>query len=132
MKGVVLDASLALEWFSADATPEVLASREIMTDHVALVPHLWRFEVMNVFATWRKKNLITEADSTWMIHDLMELPFATISEGSPESIIGLALKHNLTAYDATYLHAAMITGEPLASLDPALRRAAQEVGVNCI
>jgi predicted nucleic acid-binding protein len=48
------------------------------------------------------------------------------------SQVSLAMTHGLSAYDATYLHLAMITGDPLATLDRALITAAKKVGVDCL
>ena len=44
----------------------------------------------------------------------------------------LARQNNLTAYDAGYLHAAMMHGVPLATGDAALRKAAIRAGVEII
>jgi predicted nucleic acid-binding protein len=132
MKGFVLDASLALEWFADGATEQALAKRSLMKDHVAFVPHLWRFEVMNVVSMWLRRRAVTEADAAGILQDLMQLPFAVVDEGSPEAVVALAVRHGLSAYDASYLHVAMITGEPLASLDRALHKAAKRVGVRCL
>ncbi len=62
----------------------------------------------------------------------MQVPFGTLGEGNPELIVSLAVTHSLSAYDATYLHLAMITGDPLATLDRALITAAKKVGVACL
>ena len=62
MKTFVLDASLALEWFAEGASTEVLAKRSLLDDHVAVVPTLWRFEVMNAVTTWRRRGDISHAD----------------------------------------------------------------------
>jgi predicted nucleic acid-binding protein len=132
VKSFILDASLALEWFSTDAAPEVLARRSLLDDHVALVPSLWRFEVMNVVTTWRRRGDISSATCAMILNDIMRVPFGTVDEGNPEVIVSLAVQHGLSAYDATYLHVAMITGDPLATLDGALITAAKDVGITCL
>ncbi len=132
MKTFVLDASLALEWFAAGASTEVLAKRSLLDDHVAVVPTLWRFEVMNAVTTWRRRGDISHADCAVLLHDIMQIPFGTVDEGDPELVVSLASAHGLSAYDATYLRVAMITGDPLATLDAALKRVANEVGVTCL
>ena len=132
MKSFILDASLALEWFSTDAAPEVLARRSLLDDHVALVPSLWRFEVMNVVTTWRRRGNISSATCAMILNDIMRVPFGTVDEGDPEVIVSLAVQHGLSAYDATYLHVAMITGDPLATLDGALIAAAKDIGISCL
>ena len=80
MNAFVLDASLALQGFTTTASSQVLAKRSLFDDRVAIVPHLWRFEVMNV----------------------------------------------------TYLHIPMVSGQPLATLDHGLIKAADDVGVPCL
>jgi predicted nucleic acid-binding protein len=132
VKSFILDASLALEWFSTDAAPEVLARRSLLDDHVALVPSLWRFEVMNVVTTWRRRGNISSATCAMILNDIMRVPFGTVDEGDPEVIVSLAVQHGLSAYDATYLHVAMITGDPLATLDGALIAAAKDIGISCL
>jgi predicted nucleic acid-binding protein len=132
VKSFILDASIALEWFSKDATPEALARRGLLDDHVALVPALWRFEVMNAITTWLKRGDISTATSAMILNDIMQVPFGILDESSPELIVSLAVTHNLSAYDATYLHLAMTTGDPLATLDRALITAAKKVGVTCL
>lgn len=132
MKSFILDASLALEWFSTDAAPDALARRSLLDDHVALVPALWRFEIMNAITTWLRRGDLTAASSAMLVNDIMRLPFGTVDEGDPETIVTLATTHNLSAYDATYLHVAMTTGDPLATLDGALITAATKVGVVCL
>ncbi len=132
MKTFVLDASLALEWFAVGASTEVLAKRSLLDDHVAVVPTLWRFEIMNAVTTWRRRGDISHADCAVLLHDIMQIPFGTVDEGDPELVVSLASAHGLSAYDATYLRVAMITGDPLATLDAALKRVANEVGVTCL
>lgn len=132
MKSFILDASIALEWFSADAIPEALARRSLLDDHVALVPALWRFEVINAVTSWLRRGDISPATSAMILNDIMQIPFGVLDEGDPELIVSLAVNHGLSAYDATYLHLAMITGDPLATLDRALITAAKKVGVACV
>ena len=132
MRGFILDASMAMEWFADEPSAGALEKRTLLDDHVALVPHLWRFEVMNVVNIWRRRRIITEAEGSVILGEVMALPFATVEEGDPEAIVALALAHDLSTYDATYLHVAMISGEPLATLDRRLQEAAAAVGVTCL
>lgn len=132
MKAVVLDVSLTMEWFSASASRVVLEKRALLDERVAVVPPLWRYEVMNVLATWRRRGDISGAKATRLLNNVLKLPFAVVDEGSPEAVLELANTHALTAYDATYLRVAMVTGEPLATLDKSLIRAASAVGVECV
>jgi len=132
MRAFVLDASLAMEWFTTTASAEALAKRALFDERVAVVPHLWRFEVMNVVTTWLARGDASPALGTRILHDLLQLPLAIVDEGDPAAVVALASAQRLTAYDATYLHLAMLTGEPLATLDRSLITAAGRVGVTCL
>lgn len=132
MKAFVLDASLAMEWFVASASPHVLEKRTLLDERVAVVPALWRFEVMNVVATWRKRGDVTGAQGAWILNSVLQLPLAVIDEGNSEAIVDLASSHQLSAYDATYLRAAILSGEPLATLDKDLIKAARREGIECL
>ena len=132
MKGFVLDASLALEWFSAEASGAALEKRSLLDNRVAVVPALWRYEVMSAITRWQRQSKVTAAEAALLLSNALQLPFAVVEEGSPDSVVEAAIAHGLSAYDATYLRAAMVTGEPLATLDTSLIRAAAAVGVECL
>ncbi len=132
MKAFVLDASLAMEWFSKDPLEASLDKRSLFDDRVAVVPALWRYEVMSVITRWQRQGEITPAEAALLLNDALQLPFAVVEEGSPDAVVEAANVHGLSAYDATYLRAAMVTGEPLATLDKSLIRAAAAVGVECV
>lgn len=132
MKAFVLDASLAMEWLSKDPSASALDKRSLFDDRVAVVPALWRYEVMSVITQWQRQGEITSAEAALLLSDALHLPFAVVEEGSPDAVVEAANVHTLSAYDATYLRAAMVTGEPLATLDKSLIRAAAAVGVECV
>ena len=132
MNSFVLDASLALEWFTNGASAASLAKRSLLDDRVAVVPHLWRWEIMNAVTTWTRRGDTTPAEAALILTDIMQLPIAIVDEGDPEFVVTLALQYNLSANDATYLRAAMITGNPIATLDKALATAAKTAGVHCL
>ena len=132
MNAFVLDASLALEWFTTTASSQAQAKRALFEVRVAIVPHLWRFEVMNVIATWQRRRLITRAQGVYLLGEILSLPFAVVDEGSQEAIVSLAVDQGLSGYDASYLHIAMVSGQPLATLDHELIKAAKKLGVSCL
>lgn len=132
MSRFVLDASVALAWCfedQANAYSEA-AFEAISAGASALVPPLWAYEVLNVLALARRKTLLTPAQSALFWKELREFPIETAEDGDAGSeILTIAQTHGLTAYDAAYLHLAMMEGLPLATLDEDLRRAAKEAGV---
>lgn len=132
MKALVLDASLALEWFLPGGDAAALAKRRLLDDRVAVVPHLWRFEVMNVIARRCRRQEFSQAEATAILNDIVRLPFGVVDQGNPDSIVMLAVQHEISAYDAAYVNAAMLTGEPLATLDKRLQACAQAIGVTVL
>ena len=100
-----------------------------------IVPPLWHLEVSNVLVIAERKGRITPAELARYVNDLRDLPITT-ADMSPESIrtivLALAQREGLTVYDATYLHLAMRLKAPLATLDEALRDAAQRNGVEVL
>ena len=50
----------------------------------------------------------------------------------PGEVARLAIKHDLTVYDATYLEMATRLGLPLGSLDKPLRAAAHKTKIPCL
>ena len=59
----------------------------------------------------------------------------TVDSPDPESVLqlpALALKHQLTAYDAAYLELALRLGLPIATKDDALKRAMAACGVKTV
>ena len=84
MKAFVLDASLTMEWFGGTPSAGALTKRSLFDDRVAVIPHLWRFKVMNVLTTWRRRGDITGAQGSHILHNVMQWPFTVIDEGSPD------------------------------------------------
>ena len=96
------------------------------------MPPLWHLEVSNVLVIAERKGRITPDELARLVNDLRDLPITT-ADISPESvrndILPLAQRERLTVYDATYLHLAMRLKTSLATLDEAVRNAAQRHGV---
>ncbi|HWZ46359.1 MAG TPA: type II toxin-antitoxin system VapC family toxin [Candidatus Saccharimonadales bacterium] len=133
MSDLVLDASLALQWFLEDETDreyslEVLAS---LTDKRGIVPVLWFYEVGNglVMASRRKRIAFHQVEG--YLTRLKALPIDAAPQNPAETLNlpALAHAHSLTNYDAAYLALAMHLTLPLATKDAALLSAAAATGV---
>jgi len=129
----VLDASVALTWYFADEqTPatEALLERTIL-EQVAVPAH-WLGEVSNgVLVGERRKRSAIDHGAPFFrrLHTLL-LDIDTVGVDTQHDIIlPLARLHALTVYDALYLELAIRRALPLATLDDALAKAAQAVGV---
>jgi predicted nucleic acid-binding protein len=131
---LVLDASLALQWFLEDEADRnyslaVLAS---LSEKHALVPMLWFYEVGNgLLMAYRRKRIALDQIDGFLMR-LKALPIQAAQQ-TPAEILelpALAQVRGLTNYDAAYLAVAKRFGVPLATTDKDLRSAAAFVGVS--
>jgi len=129
---LVLDASLALQWFLDDETDRkyslsVLAS---LSEKRALVPILWFYEVGNGLLMAYRRKRITIEQIVGFLTRLKALPIDAAQQ-TPAEILelpALAESHGLTNYDAAYLALARAFKLPLATMDSSLRKAAASAG----
>ena len=136
MSDLVLDASLALQWFLEDEAGRqyslsVLAS---LATKRAVVPMLWFYEVGNGLLMAHRRKRITFDQADGFLTRLKALPIDA-AEQVPSEVLELpaiAQKHSLTNYDAAYLALAMRFRLPLATTDADLRRAAAAAGVGIV
>ena len=136
MSDLVVDASLALQWFLEDEAGRqyglnVLAS---LSTKRAVVPILWFYEVGNGLLMAYRRKRITFDQIDGFLTRLKALPIDA-AEQVPTDLLELpvlAQKHSLTNYDAAYLALAMRLNLPLATTDGDLRRAAATAGVGMV
>lgn len=131
MADLVIEASVATAWcFKDETTPYtegVLTA--ISTTADALAPRLWAYELRNSVLMGVRRRRITKADAQAFLQSLPALRLRLADPPSYDDVFQLAERHSLTVYDAACLDLALREGLPLASLDAALVRAAQTVGV---
>ena len=126
---VVVDCSVTMAWFfEGEVTPYTEAVLDAVSASAGAAPALWALEVSNALASvLRKKSFAAErlgevhAKLQRLHWELEPLDLAR----SLGPILGLAQKHGLTSYDATYLEMAKRRELPLATLDKALAVAAK-------
>jgi len=124
----VLDSSIALAWVYSDETTQAVAQIFDRLSHSgAWVPGLWRLEVANVLemGVRRKRHSADFRDAT--LFDLAQLPIqvdADTDRQAWDATLHLAIRHQLTLYDAAYLELALRRDLALATLDEALRNGA--------
>ena len=133
MSDLVLDASLALQWFlEGEAGRKYsLTVLENLSEKSAVVPLLWFYEVGNgLLMAYRRKRIVQDQIDGFLAR-LKNLPIEAASQ-TPAEVLELpafAQSHNLTNYDAAYLSIALRLRLPLATTDAALRRASTAAGV---
>ena len=133
MSDLVLDASLALQWFLEDEADRkyslgVLAS---LSEKRALVPILWFYEVGNGLVMAHRRKRISVDQISGFLTRLKVLPIDAAQQ-TPGEILELpafAQSYSLTNYDAAYLALALKRNLPLATTDSALRHAAGAAGI---
>lgn len=127
----VLDNSVVSGWFLEDqATPYTEAIARRMEDDRAIVPPLWQLEFANVLRTACRKQRLVAAEAHAIIDQICGLPIEidTMTPG-PAELLALALRHNLSSYDAACLALALRLQIPVATKDGPLRDAAEASGV---
>jgi predicted nucleic acid-binding protein len=130
MTAFVLDCSIAISWCLHDEQDEyarrVLESLDTID---AIVPALWKIEVVNVMLTATKKKRVTEAEVAQFFSLLNKLPIQVIENDLPQmNLLMLSQKHDLTAYDGVYLELCLRYGYPLATNDQKLANSLKDAG----
>lgn len=131
--GFVIDASVAACWLFPDEGSAIAdAARERMVAETAVVPAIWWFEIRNVLLVGERRNRIEPAQTTRALLLLSRLQIEVDRAADDAVLIGLARRHQLSAYDAAYLELALRQDVPLATLDTAMARAAKAEGINMV
>ncbi|MHB9106121.1 MAG: type II toxin-antitoxin system VapC family toxin [Armatimonadota bacterium] len=123
----VLDASLTLAWCFEDEkskmTERVL---DALLDGEAIVPAIWKLEILNVLLCSERRGRLTRAESEQFLTTLDILSIVVddaAAPGSTERILSLGRDYQLASYDAAYLELAIREGLPIATIDTGMRRA---------
>ena len=129
----VVDASVAASWLLPDEGHPVAAmAYDRLTNDTALVPSLWWFEMRNLFIVNERRGRLDSNKTDKALSLLRALPIQLDSHPDELSLMRLARRHRLTAYDAAYLELALRENLALATLDAALASAALAEGVTLI
>ena len=129
MAGLVVDASVTLAWALAELSRAAEAEHvlELVVEHGAIVPTIWRLEVGNTVILGERRGRLSERQVMDIWDRLDRLPITADLETNAQAWGGSALlarRHGLTLYDATYLELALRLRLPLATFDRALAAAA--------
>ena len=129
---LVVDASVALAWCFADEEND-LASRalEVAATQGMLVPSIWLYEIANVLFLGVRRDRLGPGDLPQVI-GLFERLQITAVDLALDDLVGevasLALEHDLSVYDASYLFLARRERSPIATADRRLLAAAEAAG----
>ena len=130
---LVIDCSMTLSWYFEDErTAARVGVLNQVADAGAVVPALWRLEVLSGLQVAVRRGRITVEYRDASIADLRALSIAIDSGTNRQAWSGtlrLCDRFGLTPYDAAYLELALRRQLPLATLDGELMRAAQAENV---
>jgi predicted nucleic acid-binding protein len=129
----VLDNSVAVAWFlpsqSNDYTRTI--AKRLETEK-AWVPALWQLEIANVLRTACVRHTLAHTNARDIFSALSKLPIQLDQGNGPSGrqLFELAMRYQLSSYDAAYLELAMRLGLDLATQDQALKHAAMAAQVS--
>lgn len=130
---IVVDVSIAAAWCFSDEQAD--AAERALDDLARLggvVPDLFSHEIRNVLVVNERRSRIDQAGSAAFLMRLRALRLIQDDAQDEDTIMALARKHRLSAYDAAYLETALRRGDSLATLDQELARAATAEGIALI
>lgn len=132
MREFALDASFALHWcFENEATPKTEAVLTLLQNQesVAYVPGIFKYEILNGLGKGVARGRLDLSKAILLWREIQELPLRTVEVAVDETLLDLALAHNLAIYDASYLSLAKARSLPLATVDGKLQVAARNAGI---
>jgi len=131
----VLDNSVVTGWYlpeQATAYGQSVATR--LESDKALVPTLWQLELANVLKTACTRGKLDLDTARQILDALGRLPIEIDTSPAPgkRQLFELAMRYQLSSYDAAYLELAMRHGLPIATQDMHLKEAAMAAGVDVL
>jgi predicted nucleic acid-binding protein len=131
---LVVDASVALAWALRDeSSPYADAVLAVAEQEGLRVPKLWAREIANGLAVAFLRQRITSTDEKAFLAALSHLRIEVEEASAALAVIrdgtAAALHYGLTAYDAAYVDLAARERLTLATLDTAMRKAAEQSGI---
>lgn len=133
MKGIVIDASVALAWcFSDEASDYADSVLLSVENHTVIVPAIWAVEITNALLVGERRKRIRRPEVQRFVELLKGLNIVEDAQSvvdAVSNIFPLAQDYRLSAYDAAYLDVAVRRDIPLATLDGDLQKAALAAGI---
>lgn len=130
----VADNSVVVAWhFPSQATADTERALRLLQTQKAFAPPVWRLEFSHVLLKAVRNRRVTESAAFEIIAQQNALNFV-VNEfaAAPEDLLKLAIQHQLSSYDASYLELALRLQLPLATKDDALRAGARSSGIALI
>jgi predicted nucleic acid-binding protein len=129
---VVVDASIAAAWLLPEKDSDAAEALIAGLSGRPPIPSVFWHEARSVLVMAERRGRIVAGEAAAAMGRLRRLPLDDAGAGSDGAVVGLAMAHGLTAYDAAYLALAQERGLPLATLDRKLAQAARREGVTLL
>lgn len=136
MKTVVADASFCGAWILQDEASqeadELLAEVEKGSTEL-LLPALWPYEMLNLLRSALRRQRLNQTSVNEAMDLLGHIPTRNIDlpdSRAMQVIMDLSIRHDLSAYDASYLELALRFNTILKSNDRSLKAAAKSEGLS--
>lgn len=121
---LVLDASACAEFLLGTEAGTAIA--DLLGDEDVHAPHLVISECLSVLRGWNLSGQLGDRRAEIAIGDLAAMPW-TLWDATPLLETTWALRHNVSAYDGTYVALALMLGVRLLTTDARLAAAAPTV-----
>ena len=127
----VVDTSAVIAWFIKDqATAYTNRLRERARREALHAPAVLPLEIVNAVWQLQKRRRLSAHQVDEIIAKATRLKISIHAEAVPmQSLLGVARRHDLAAYDASFIELAQRLGLPLAAKDEVLLTAARRAGV---
>ena len=133
---LVLDSSAALAWIYDDETTDpIRLVFNVVAEHGAFVPSLWRLEIANSLTGAVRRGRIDREFRRAALADLGDLDIivdAQTDSRAWNATLEFGDRFRLSVYDAAYVELAQRRELPLATLDRDMQRAAAELGLRLL
>ena len=133
---LVLDSSAALAWIYDDETTDpIRLVFNVVAEHGAFVPSLWRLEIANSLTGAVRRGRIDREFRRAALADLGDLDIivdAQTDSRAWNATLEFGDRFRLSVYDAAYVELAQRRDLPLATLDRDMQRAAAELGLRLL
>ena len=131
---LVVDNSVVMTWcFEDEVSAYCEGVLDALNEGAALVPSIWPLEVVNVLLVAERKKRLSPQASARFLSLLRSLPIIVEQETTRavfQEVLLIARQGGLSSYDASYLQLALMSGQPIATVDKAMKRAAKLLKVS--
>lgn len=131
---VIADCSILMALVLPDEAGALSAAQEESLMEADLsAPFVWPLEVAHTLRKCVRRGRITPAQAQRIADTLEGLGVQVVDNSGPfRRWMDLALAHDLSAYDCTYIDLALATRKPLATRDEHLAAVARRLGVRTL